>query len=49
VAVVVATVFSDRLFTHDEKLELLAGWNHGVQRLRDVFRRCLPAAPVRDT
>jgi O-antigen/teichoic acid export membrane protein len=49
VVVVVATVFSDRLFTHDEKLELLAGWNHGVQRLRDVFRRCLPAAPVRDT
>jgi hypothetical protein len=48
VAVVAATVFSDRLFTREEKQELLAGWNHGLQRLRDVSRRWIPAAPARD-
>jgi O-antigen/teichoic acid export membrane protein len=48
VVVVAATAMSDRLVTRDEKQELRAAWNHGLERLRDRSRRWISAAPARD-
>ena len=48
ISLLIESTMTDRFFTREEKHELLATWNQGVQRVRSIARRLIARTATRD-